>query len=99
MRRLFMALAWRSLPRRRAQAVPGVAHLMVMYFRQIVRRVERERLDVEPADGAEQGVGGDDAVALCADQPRLGRDQVLLRVQHVDRGALAALRLLGDALK
>ena len=34
-----------------------------------------------------------------ADQPRLRRDQILLRVQHVDRGALAALRLLAHALQ
>jgi hypothetical protein len=34
--------------------VPGVADLMVVHFRQIVRRVEAEVLDVEPADGAEQ---------------------------------------------
>jgi FAD/FMN-containing dehydrogenase len=51
------------LPRRRPQAVPGVAHLMVVHFRQIIRRVEAEILDVEPADRAEQGIGGDHAVA------------------------------------
>src|ERR1700686_4415729 len=77
------------LPGGRAKAVPGVAHLMVVDLRQIVRRVERQRLDVEPADGAEQRVGGDHAIALRADQPRLRRNQILLRVQHVDRGALA----------
>ena len=51
------------LPRRRAQAVPGVADLVVMHLGQIVRRVEAERLDVEPADRAEQRIGGDHAVA------------------------------------
>jgi len=51
------------LPRRRPQAVPGVAHLMVVHFRQIIRRVEAEILDVEPADRAQQGIGGDHAVA------------------------------------
>src|SRR4029079_11781728 len=81
------------LPRRRPQAVPGVAHLMVVHFRQIIRRVEAEILDVEPADRAEQGIGGDHAVALRADQPGLGQNQVLLRVQDVDGGALAAGRL------
>src|SRR6185369_14392069 len=78
------------LPRRRPQAVPGVAHLMVVHFRQVVGRVEAEVLDVEPADGAEQGVGGDHAVALRADQPGLGQYQVLLCVQDVDGGTLAA---------
>src|SRR5450631_18196 len=87
-----------SLSGRRAQPVPGVTHLMVVYFRQVIRRVERQRLDVEPADRAEQGVGGDHAIALRADQPCLRGNQVLLRVQHVDRGALAALRLLLHAL-
>src|SRR5262249_55725369 len=81
-----------SLAGGRAQAVPGVADLMVMPLGQVVRRIQAQRLDVEPADGAEQGVGGDHAVALRADQARLGRDQVLLRVEHVDRGALAAGR-------
>jgi len=32
--------------------MPGVAHLMVMHFRQVIRRVERQRLDVEFADRA-----------------------------------------------
>src|SRR6188768_1614182 len=82
----------------RPQAVPGVAHLMIVHFRQIVRRVEAEVLDVEPADCTEQGVGGDRAVALRADQPRLCEDQVLRRVQDVDRGALAAGRLALHAL-
>ena len=80
----------RSLSRRRAQAVPGVADLVVMHLWQVVRGVEAERLDVEPADGAEQRIGSDDAVALGADQARFGQDQVLLRVQHIDGGALAA---------
>src|SRR5215203_4492310 len=51
------------LPRRRTQSVPGVAHLMVMHFGQVIRRVQVERLDVEPADGGKQGIGGDHAVA------------------------------------
>src|SRR6266436_1328858 len=56
------------LPCRRAQAVPGIAHLMVVDLRRIVRGVEAERLDVEAPGGAEQRIGGDHAVALCADQ-------------------------------
>src|SRR5215216_914742 len=87
------------LPRWRPQAVPGIANLVVVHFRQIIRRVEAEVLDVEPADGAEQGVGGDHAVALRADQTGLGQNQVLLRVQDVDGGALAAGRLPLNALQ
>src|SRR5262249_15516526 len=60
------------LPRRRAQAVPGIAHLVVVDLRRIVRGVEAERLDVEAPGGAEQRIGGDHAVALRADQPRAG---------------------------
>src|SRR5438034_700731 len=55
------------LSRRRSQTVPGVAHLVVVHFRQIIRGVEAEIPDVEPADRAEQGIGGDHAVALRAD--------------------------------
>src|SRR5438477_9852820 len=42
------------LPGRSSQAVPGIAHLMVMHLGQIVRRVKSERPDVEPAHRAEQ---------------------------------------------
>src|SRR5438477_5869208 len=78
------------LSRRRPQAMPGIAHLMVMHFRQIVRRIETEILDVEPANRAEQGIGGDHAVALRADQASLGQNQILLRVQDIEGGTLAA---------
>src|SRR5467141_1210742 len=39
---------------------------MVVHLRQIVRRIEHQCLDVEPADGAEPRVGGDHAIALRA---------------------------------
>src|ERR1700730_6377128 len=82
------------LPRRGAQAVPGVADLVVMDLGRIVRSIEGERLDIEPADGAEQRIGGDHAVSLGADQPRAGGREVLLRVEHIERRALARLRFL-----
>src|SRR6476620_156053 len=87
------------LSRGRAEAVPGVAHLMIVHLGQVVRRIERQRLDVEPDDGAEQRVGGDHAIALRANQARLCRDQVLLRVQNVQRSALAAGRFLAHAVE
>ena len=68
--------------------MPGVAHLMVMHLGEIIRRIERERPDVESADRAEQRVGGDHAISLRADQPRLGRNQLGLRVQDVEGCAL-----------
>ena len=79
--------------------MPGITHLVVMDLRQIVRRMQAERFDVETADRAKQRVGGDHAIALRADQSRLGRHQILLRVEHVHGGALAALRLLADAIE
>src|SRR5262249_8449962 len=82
------------LPRRRAQAVPGIAHLVVVDLGRIVRGVEAERLDVEPSDGAEQRIGGDHAVPLRADQPRARGREVLLRVEDLKRRALAGLRFL-----
>jgi len=50
--------------------MPGIAYLMVMHLGQIVWRVESERPDVEPANRAEQCIGGDRAIALRAYQPR-----------------------------
>src|SRR5262249_50169774 len=82
------------LPRRCAQAVPGIAHLVVVDLRRIIRGVEAERLDVEPPGGAEQRIGGDHAIPLRADQPRAGGREVLLRVEDLERRALARLRFL-----
>ena len=64
-----------------------------MDFGRVVRGVEAERLHVEPSGGGEQRIGGDNAVALRANEPRACRSEVLLGVEHVERGALAALRL------
>src|SRR5262249_27684946 len=71
------------LPRWRAQAVPGIAHLVVVDLGRIVRGVKAERLDVEPSDGAEQRIGGDHAVPLRADQPRARGREVLLGVEDL----------------
>src|SRR5262245_44744648 len=87
------------LSRRRAQAVPGIADLVVVDLGRIVRGVEAERLDVEPSDGAEQRIGGDHAVALRADQSRTGGREVLLGVEDLKRRALARLRFLLHAGK
>src|SRR5262249_56564454 len=89
--RASVVFAVELLPRRRAQAVPGIAHLVVVDLGRIVRGVEAERLDVEPSDGAEQRIGGDHAVSLRADQPRARGREVLLRVEDLKRRALARL--------
>src|SRR6476619_2843765 len=56
----------------------------------VVRGVEAERLHVEPPGGAEQGIGRDHPVPLRADEAGARRHQILLRVEHVERRALAA---------
>src|ERR1700716_3106136 len=78
-------VAERLLSRRRTQAAPGIAHLLVMDLGRVVRGVEAERLHVEPPGGGEQRIGGDNAVALRANEPRACRSEVLLGVKHVER--------------
>src|SRR6516162_1944690 len=55
---------------RRTKPVPGIPHLVIMNFGQIVRRIELEDLDIEPAHRTQQRVGGDHPVALALNQPR-----------------------------
>src|SRR5262249_36781899 len=82
------------LPRRRAQAVPGIAHLVVVDLGRIVRGVEAERLDVESSDESQHCIGGDHAVPWRADQPRARGREALLGVEDLKRRALARLRFL-----
>ncbi len=93
-RALIVAARWPLLSGRRAQAAPGVADLVVMYFGCVVGRGQAERLHVETSDRAEQGVSGDHPVSLCPDLARACRHQILLRIENVERRALPALRLL-----
>jgi hypothetical protein len=82
------------LTRWRAQAMPGIANLVVVHLGHIVRRVEAERLDVEAAGGAEQRIGCTHTIPLRADEPRAGGREILLRVEDVERRSLARLCLL-----
>jgi hypothetical protein len=85
------------LSRRRAQAAPGVADLVVMHLGRVVRRLER--LDVEPAGGGEQRIGRDHPVVLRPDQPRAGGHEVLLRIEHFEGRALSRRRFFLHAGK
>jgi len=51
--------------------VPCVAHLVVMNFGQIIRRVQIEGMHIEPSDRAQQRIGCDHPVVL-------GRDCLVL---------------------
>src|SRR5215475_4462610 len=73
-----------SLSRRRPQAMPGIPDLVIVNLGKIVRRVQVEVVDVEPANGAQQRVGRNHPVALRRDLPGPCVGQVLLGVEHVD---------------
>src|SRR6266478_1753931 len=87
------------LARGRANPVPGVSYLVIMNFRQIVRRVEIQDMNVEASDGAQQRVGRDYAVTLACNQPCARVGQVLLRIENIDRGALTSRGLAPYALE
>ena len=82
-----------------SQTVPGVPHLVIMDVRQVIRRVEVERVHVKPTDRTQERIGRNDAVSLRHDLPGARIGQVLLSVQDIDSGALAALRFTPDPLK
>lgn len=56
-------------------------------------------MDVKPANGAQQRVGGDHPVTLSQNEPGPGCGQILLRVEDVDRRTLSACRLTPDSLQ
>ena len=53
----------------------------------------------QPARRRQERIGGDHPVALRADQRHAGVDQLLLRVEHVERGALADAGFLAHAVQ
>ena len=61
--------------------------------------VEAEPLHRQPADRRQQGIGRDDPIMLRRDQRDAGVDQFLLRVEHVERRALADARLFAHAVE
>ncbi len=79
--------------------MPGVPHLMIVNFRQIVRRVETERADIEAANCTQECVGCNYAIALRQNLAGARCGKILLGIKHVDGGALSRLRLAPHALR
>ena len=67
-RRRRVAYVSELLAGRRAQPVPDVAHLLIVGLRLIARGRQPKALMIDPAHGAQQRVGRDEAVALRRDQ-------------------------------
>ena len=79
--------------------MPGVSHLMIMNFRQVVRRVEIQDVNVEASDSAQQRVRCDYAITLACNQPGAGAGEILLGVENVDCGTLTSGGLAPYALE
>ena len=84
---------------RRAHAGPAVAHLMIVHAGIVGRNVQSDDLGRQASDRGKQGVGSDHPVTLGADQRHACVDQFLLRVEDVERGALADTRLFAHAVE
>src|ERR1700694_2264257 len=76
-----------------ANAVPCIAHLVVMDLWQIVRRAQVKGMHVQPADRAQKRIGSNHPVSLCQNLPGPCACQILLRIEDVDRCALPPRRL------
>src|SRR6266404_7858882 len=74
---------WSLLSGRRAQPVPDVPHLLVMGLWVVIRRIERQMGTIEPADGAQQRIGGHHAILLRRDQARARLHEILLGIEHL----------------
>src|SRR5262249_12707208 len=83
----------------RAHAAPGVAHLLIVNHRVVNLDPEPEDLRRERAGRRQHGVGRNDAIALRGDERHARVDEVLLGIEHVERGALADARFLGHAVE
>ena len=69
---------------------------MIVHCRVVDRDRQRQGLGREPPDRGEQTVRADDTIMLRGDQADARIDQGLLGVEHVERGALAGLRLIAQ---
>ena len=86
-------------PVRRSQPDPLVLDLLVVDLGIVLVDLQAEHACRQLADRRQQRIGRDDAVALCGDQQHTRVEQRLLRVEHVEGGALADLRLLAHAVE
>ena len=65
--------------------MPCIAHLVIIYFGQIVGAVEAERADVKAADCTQQCIGCNYAVALRENLARACGGEILLRIEDIER--------------
>src|SRR6266516_3640006 len=84
---------------RDANAVPGIAYLLIMHHRVVDVGRQAQHLRRQPAHGGKQVIGGDHAVMLRGHQRDAGVHQRLLGVEDVERGALADAGLLANAVE
>src|SRR5689334_5934536 len=84
---------------RRAEAEPLVLDGVVMLLRLILRNLQAEARNREAAHGREDCIAADDDIALRIHLADLRGDDVRLRVEHVERGALADIALLDHAIE
>src|SRR5215468_2538783 len=83
----------------RAHAAPGVAHLLIMRDRIVDFDPEPEDLRRQRAGRCQHRVGLHHPIALRGDERHPRVDEVLLRVEHVERGALTHAGLLAHAVE
>src|SRR5215207_6500104 len=86
-----------SAPIGRAYAEPQVFDLTIVSFGAVLRDTETKTPRREPSDRLDHGIRRDNPVALRGDEVYAGVEQFLLRVQHVERGALPHPCLLAHA--
>src|SRR5262245_29537340 len=83
----------------RAHAAPGVAHLLIVSHRVVNLNPEPEVLRRKRAGRRQHSVRRDDAIALRGDERHARIDEILLGIEHVERGALADARFLAHAVE
>src|SRR6516164_565706 len=82
-----------------AHAGPCIAYLLVVHVRVIDRHPQSQHLRRQPSHRRQKREGSNYPVALRAYQRHPRVNQFLLRVQHIERGALANARFLAHPIQ
>src|SRR6516165_919452 len=82
-----------------AHAGPCIAYLLVVHVRVIDRHPQSQHLRRQPSHRRQKREGSNYPVALRAHQRHPRVHQFLLRVQHIERGALANARFLAHPVQ
>src|SRR5207247_5233027 len=80
-------------------AEPAVADLLVVNHRIVDLRGQAQRLRRQGSGRGQDRVGGNHPVTLRGDQRDAGINQVLLRIEHVEGGALPDTGFLAHAVE